>query len=196
MSMLPKIAAARVGFLAGLILSALVVGTATGHATPITYNVNQTIGSGSVTGTIQTDGAMGVLSVGDILAWNLELNGVSASYNLTSPSSSVFLVGSDVTAVGSHLYFNYSATDGGYLLFQQVPFSGSQYYCDQALGGGPCIQGASVVPQYYTDPSAQIVSMSGNQIIGTTAAIPEPGTLSVMGLSLVGLGLARRRRPR
>ncbi len=102
--------------------------------------------------------------------------------------------GSDVTATPTDLYFNFSGTDGGYFAFQEHPFTGFNYYCDQAFGGGQCIQGASVVPQYYTDTSAQIVPETGNQIIGT--AIPEPTTLPLVGLSLAGIGFARWRRAR
>jgi hypothetical protein len=179
------------GFLAGLVLSTMMVLQAGPcSATPITYTVGQAIGLGGVTGTVQTNGTTGVLSASDIVGWNLELTGVGAAFNLTSPASSVFLVGGDLTATATDLYFNFSASDGGYVLFQLVPFSGTQYYCDQALGGGPCLQGASVVPQYYTDPSAQIVPEGGNQVIATAAAdpVPEPMTLVLFGAGLLGLG--------
>jgi hypothetical protein len=45
----------------------------------IVYNVDRTVGMGSVTGTITTDGNTGTLGLGDFLAWNLTLNGVDAS---------------------------------------------------------------------------------------------------------------------
>ena len=48
-------------------------------AAAITYNVDQTIGAGTVTGDIQTHGTTGVLDNANIIAWNLELNGVGAS---------------------------------------------------------------------------------------------------------------------
>ena len=48
-------------------------------------------------------------------------------------------------------------------------------------------------PTYYTDPSSQIVPETRNQIIGT-AVIAEPATLSLLGFSLVGIGLARWRK--
>ena len=43
------------------------------QAAPITYNVNQTIGAGSVVGTVETDGTLGVLGTANFIAWNLAL---------------------------------------------------------------------------------------------------------------------------
>ena len=171
--------------------------SATGKASPITYSVDRTVGAGSVIGTIETDGATGVLSASGVLAWDLELNGVSASFNLTSgppPNSAVVVTGSDLTATATALSFNFSGTDGGYFLIQDGLFSGSQYYCDQALGGSTCLQGESVVPQYYTDSSAQIVSRTGTQVIGTATTVPEPGPMALGGLYLAAIAGATLRR--
>ncbi len=88
------------------------------HAAPITYNINQSIGGGNVVGTIQTDGAIGVLSSGNFVAWNLTLNGIGASYNITDANSVVQVQGSDTTATASNLFFDYSGADNGYLLFR------------------------------------------------------------------------------
>ncbi len=53
----------RTGFHLTVALTAMLVGVGanSASATPITYNVNQTIGGGSVTGTIQTDGTIGTI---------------------------------------------------------------------------------------------------------------------------------------
>ncbi len=164
------------------------------NAAPITYDVDQTIGAGSVMGTIQTNGATGVLDSADIIGWNLELNGVGASINLTNSNSVVDDVGSDVTATANDLFFNYSGADNGFLVFQVVLFSGNEYYCNAVTSQGfDCAPGASVVPQSHSDPSAQFELRTGNQIIGTVpSAVPEPSTLSVMLLGLAGIALAYR----
>lgn len=54
----------------GCISLGLVLGLLAGaaQAAPITYQVNRTIGLGSVTGSIETDGATGVLGGANILA--------------------------------------------------------------------------------------------------------------------------------
>jgi hypothetical protein len=90
------------------------------------------------------------------------LNGVGASFNLTNSNSGVFVSGSDVTATVTDLFFNYSGTDNGHLLFQVSFGNGFNYYCDSASLTALCFQGASVVPQEFTDPSAQFVSLIGN----------------------------------
>ena len=178
----------------GALVATTLLGISICAAAPITYNVNQTIGQGDVVGTIQTNGATGVLAAGDLLAWNLTLNGVGASYNLTNASSSILLVGSDLTATALNLFFNFSGADNGYLLFQESLFSGMRYYCD-ATAADTCLQGASVVPQSIFDPSAQNVPQSGNLVIGTAAtATPEPGSIVLLLTGVAGLAASRWRK--
>lgn len=69
-----------------LLLSAAMGATLLGGAgasANVIYTVDQIIGGGSVTGTMTTNGAIGALLPADFLSWNLELNGVRASFNLT-----------------------------------------------------------------------------------------------------------------
>jgi hypothetical protein len=176
---------------AALVASAAIAPAAS--ATAITYNVDQTIGLGSVVGTIQTDGAIGTLGASDITAWDLHLNGVGATFEITNSNSAVFLRGDDVTASASDLFFNYSGTDNGLLLFQQGLFSGNFYYCD-STASDECFQGATVTPGFVFDGTAQNVALSGNQIIGT--AVPEPATWAMVLVGFGGLGVAMRARRR
>src|SRR5581483_1130915 len=112
-------------------------------AAPITYNVNQTIGLGGVTGTIQTDGTIGTLATGNFTAWDLTLNGDGATYHITNADSVVLVVGTSATATATDISFNYSGGSGDFLLFQQGLFSGTHYWCN-ATTNGTCFQGASV----------------------------------------------------
>ncbi|HSZ49944.1 MAG TPA: PEPxxWA-CTERM sorting domain-containing protein [Caulobacteraceae bacterium] len=176
---------------AGASLAAALLIAGASYAADITYAVDQTIGGGSVVGTITTDGASGTLNGSDIVGWNLELNGVGASYNLKTTNSNAYVVGSDLTATPKDLDFNFSGGDNGYLLFQVIEFSGFNYYCD-ATSAVVCFQGKSVVPQEFDSPSAQNVPASGNQVIGT--AVPEPVTWATMLLGLCAVGGALRSR--
>jgi hypothetical protein len=186
------------GLGASVALLTMFLGVGVCGAATIIYNVNQTIGAGSLTGTIQTDGATGALGQIDVTGWNLQLNGVSASLNLTNGNSHVFLQGSDVTATATNLFFNFSGGDQGYLLFQVNFGSGAQYTCEATANTGVCAQGASVVPQTISNASAQFAAETGNQIIGTAAVagVPEPSTWAMMLLGFAGLGFAFRQSRR
>jgi hypothetical protein len=181
----------RIGLVASGALAAALLSAGSSGATSITYDVDQTIGLGSVTGTIQTDGNTGPLGAGDITGWNLELNGVAASYGLTNSDSSVYVVGSDLTATTTHLYFDFSGSDNGYLLFQVVEFSGNNYYCN-ATSSAVCLQGKSVAPQSFSDPSFQNAPALGVQVIAS--AVPEPAAWATMLLGMAAIGGALRGR--
>jgi hypothetical protein len=162
----------------------------------ITYLIDVTAGVGSVTGTVTTDGATGILGAGDFLAWNLTLNGnggVSTTITSADSGAAAFVQGADTTATASALSFNYSGLDNGYLLFQDNLFSGHTYWCN-AVSIGACFQGVSIAPQAYSDPSFVTVAVSGIQIIGVAPGpVPGAGLASLAALTLAGL-YARTRR--
>lgn len=171
-----------------------------GSASSITYTVNRTVGTGSVTGFIVTDGTLGVLSQSNIVNWSLSLYVPTSSptnYSLNGPSSgndsSVYLQGIDTTASATTLWFDFSGLDFGYLLFQYGVgiHDGYHYYCD-ATFSGICLQGETDAPQYYT--SGQTTTPSGNVVIGT--AVPEPGSLALLGSGILAAAGAVRRRLR
>lgn len=178
---------------AAALVAMTLLGVSVCAAAPITYNINQTIGQGSVVGTIQTDGAIGVLATGDVIAWNLTLNGLGATYNITNVNSAVKVTGNDFTATALDLSFNFSGADDGYLLFQDGQFSGMHYYCDATVDD-TCFQGASVVPEGFNDASAQNAARSGNLVIATAAtATPEPASIVLLLSGVAGLAASRWR---
>jgi PEP-CTERM motif len=184
----------RNGLIAGAALAFVCLGSAAASA-DITYIVDRTVGTGSVTGTITTNGATGTLNPSDFVAWNLLLTGAGGvSDRITNLDSGAVAwgYGSDVTATTTDLYFNFSGPYG-YMVFQDGFESGTHYYCD-ASAMSACFAGESVVPQSFTDPSFVNVAQSGNQIIG--AVIPEPSTWAMMLAGFAGLGLAGYRRAR
>ena len=147
-------------------------------ASATTYFMDQIIGTGSAVGTIVTDGATGVLSPSDFTAWDIRLNGANGvSYTITNldPGAQVWGAGSGVTADAAHIYFNFSP-GSDFLVFQDGQGSGSRYVCEANFNDvGSCLVGASVVPQYYLDASAQFDhALTGLQIIASAPA-PTPG---------------------
>lgn len=186
------------GRFAILLLSSATIAAATwaepAIADDTTYNVDQTIGKGAVVGQIETNGATGVLTTADITGWNLTLNGVGASLNLTSASgtSVVEVDGADLTATSKYLYFNFSGADSGFLLFQDKPSldSGNKYYCNNT-NNFTCEAGATVAPKNYLDPTAQNVAESGEQIIGTVGPVGILGPNPAVEASVLALADAR-----
>jgi len=178
-------------------LIVMLLGVAVCSASPITYSVARTIGVGSVSGFIETDGSLGVLSAGNVVDWNLVLNDGTYTFTLTGPlsrnNSVVFEQGADVTATATQLLFNFSGSDNGILLFQQGLFSGNTYYCDQA-GSYACFTGETVVANNVF-LTYQLASRSGNVVIGNAGSpVPEPGTLMMFGSGIVGLAAILPRR--
>src|SRR5450755_2433229 len=167
-----KVEGKTVGPQLALILVAMLFLVGVSTASPITYSVNRTIAAGSLTGTIQTDGTLGVLTAANITDWNLTLNDGISTFILTGPlsgnNSHVFVVGNDVSATAAALSFNFSGGDSGYFLFQVSFGSGQHYYCD-ATSAGVCSAGERVVPQSLP---GQLATPSGTVVIGVAGGPP------------------------
>ena len=179
----------------GVALTCSAFAAASPAAAQVTYQVDRTIGQGSVVGTIQTDGKSGVLAPADILSWNLKLTGAGgASVTLTSVggASANPFVGGDVSVSSNKLLFNFSGTDGGYFAFQANPgvASGNKYWCN-AVAAGACAKGDSVVPENYASPSAQYMDETGLQVLGLGGPLISERELL---LSLLSLMEARQRQ--
>jgi hypothetical protein len=149
----------------------------------ITYDVSLAIGTGGagIAGTITTDGKNGVIGASDITAWDLTGtgNGGSTLHIVNGPSVvevgnntnpfNVNLGTPDLTADANHIYFNFSATDGGYLAFQAGTnlFGGQRYIGFGANNNSDVYQGFSVVPGSVGDSADIHEGESRNQIIAS-----------------------------
>lgn len=169
------------------------------YAGDIVYGVDQTIGPGSVTGTITTNGTIGTLSAADIVSFDLTLNDGVNIATLSSPGT-VYVNkdacctaglpgGDDLTATAKDLMFNYSGTDSGDFVIVNSQFQ----LCYTAVSNcwGPTGVGMFNVGG---DGRSVYVAESGNQIIAT--AVPEPVTwaMILLGAGMVGGGLRFARR--
>ena len=90
------------------------------------YEINLSVGAGSVTGVIETNGANGELSASDIVDWNLLINNGAKSFNLLGPlsgnNSQGLVSGPGFTATPTGLFLDFSQRP--FALFQS-PFAGS-----------------------------------------------------------------------
>jgi hypothetical protein len=157
-------------------------------AANITYYVNLTIGSGTVTGNIVTDGKIGVLSQADIVGWNLLLNDGPSTWDLACCRASILFgfSGSDLSATTTQLLFNFSGTDNGTLeisdgsLDYDLCFSAStasqgSVFCN---GGSLSAAHSGETITFMTSPSVfnyQFTGLSGTQVIATTTATAPSG---------------------
>jgi hypothetical protein len=183
-----------------IMLSGLLACASLAQAGPITYTLTvTTIGSGTVTGSITTDGTLGTLTDADIIDWNIALKpNPGTPFTLFGPlsgnNSGYLSSGSNLSATATQLAFDFSLD--GFSLFQN-PAAGSSinYICFAGNGtlcgnfNGPSINDGTDVfgVNTQTEPLSSVV-------IGAAAGVPEPSTVGMLGLGLIGLGFARRFR--
>jgi hypothetical protein len=168
-----------------------VIGTTAATGTNKTYYVNLTIGAGSITGNIVTDGKIGVLGQADIVGWDLLLNDGTGAWDLACCTSSILFgfSGSDLSATATQLLFNFSGTDNGILeisdgsLDYDVCFSASTASQGSVLCNGGSLSAArpGETITFMTAPAVfnyPFTSLSGTQVIAATAA-PPPSTYNI-----------------
>ena len=161
----------------------------------IVYNLDRTIGAGTVTGFIETDGSIGVLGSSNITDWALTLTapnllgGPIVTLNASDTGSTTTVSGSSLTATTDALSFNFSA-DGhtDYMMFKV----GSVGYCIHN-----CLSGwQSEAIMRATSPSntdAAFTTPTGTIDIAVSA-VPVPAAVWLFGSGLLGLvGVARRK---
>ncbi len=159
------------------------------------YDVNLSVGTGSATGSITTDGLFGSLSASDILDWSIKLDGNPGNiFTLLGPlsgnNSQLAVNSSNFVASAGAITFNFSS--GGYVLFQNPSLgSGINYLCfasdlcgnfSNAINLGTNVFGVDTSPQ------------TGVQIVATANAnVPEPTTIALIGLGFASMAYRRRK---
>ena len=154
----------------------------------ISYNVDQKIGVGGVTGVIVTDGTTGILNAGNIKRWNLLLDTGSTRGILAGPNtaSRVFVAGSLLTATTHELSFGFSEGTGDFR-FRSTSHSDVHWiiHSNKSL---PFITGEQV--SVGIGSGEQFEKRQGTQVIATTGSaspIPEPSTALLLLTGLAGV---------
>lgn len=164
----------------------------------LVYSVNRTIGAGSVVGTITTDGTQGVLATNNITGWSLTIDegDGSGSFGLTFANSQRLVSGSALSADADSIDFDFDLAGNHSLIFQNPAIgSGLNLWCVEtnACSGFSGPREAVSITNFATQA---VAARSGLVPIATIAAVnvPEPTSLSLVGLALLGLSATRARR--
>jgi hypothetical protein len=168
----------------------------------ITYDLNAPLIAGSTaTGTITTDGDIGTIGVTDIVDWNITLTDGAGTFDLTGPlsgnNSGILSQGSDLTATSSNLSFNFSADDGGRLIFENPSIgSGGPALCYASTDDcTPAIAVGINITTQNGEGDVNNTIESGTEVIASAgSSTPEPGSFGLLGIGMVGVLRMMRKR--
>jgi hypothetical protein len=188
--------------LLGLIVGTVLFGVTSATANTI-YNVSDTTGTLTVSGTITTDGNTGLLVAGDILNWDMTVC-CSAKYptpsggGKLSPSAnlgSIYFFGDALSATPTSLIFNFSSTTPAGFSFTDLETTVTASWLKNFDGSliGLVLDLNDTLRYELTEISTR----SGSQIIATSLSpIPLPAALPLFATGLGALGLLGWRRKR
>ena len=180
MTFRPSIAVAGVSL-------ALLTGAA--HAAPITYNLlSQNVDGVVTSGTITTDGTIGVLGTSNITAFDIVLTqGGLGQLTLTNKTASQNIIGSNLSATSNGLSWNYSGGVG-------AEFSVATNASPNTLAQFHLYTNRTDVDFGQVEHFAY---MSGVQQVASVSAVPLPSAAPMFGAALLafaGLGYAAKRK--
>ena len=172
-----------------IIIGAIAVSGATRISVAATFDVDVSVGPGSVTGQIVTDGVIGTVLPMNVLDWNLTVNDGSTSLILLGPLSganSGFDGDAGLLETATQLLFDFGASTLHYGEFCLPTCSLGWSYVSFGHGIG----------EHLVSTNDQIIAgdkLTGIGIIGELASAPLPSAVWLFGTALGGMGLAQRR---
>ena len=173
---------------------------ATSANAAILYNVNRVIGGGSITGTIETDGTLGVLGNANVTGWSLTLSspnlGTGPVDTISLATGSHTIIGTAFTATATELFFDFDAGPTNIAIFFGA--SGNLWCMD--AGGCGTLGPGDLMGVNNSGLLAEKSEPSGNVVVASTApggptvALPEPSTLAFFAFAFAAIAAARRQK--
>lgn len=161
-----------------------------------TFLLDLDVGGQNVTGFIETDGTIGVLSVGNIVNHSFSFAGKTFTPRSAGlPGLRVNFNNSSLVASSTALTYDFTSTNLGYALFWGYT-SGDElgYLCFQ---NDSCYSNTPSIGIGY-DPRVSGPALTGRQTVAVaenvTAAVPEPGTWLTLILGFFAIGASMRWR--
>lgn len=154
----------------------------------IIYNlIPQNVSSVLVTGSITTNGTLGILSSADILGYSITLQQPSNPGAPTQTLSSTDPVGAGFFVMGNYLTATSSAISWNFA---------------QGVGAEASLYGSNTITQWHLYTNRIDVDFAGTEYASyrdgveqvALAAVPEPGSLALLGFAAGAMAWQRKRR--
>jgi len=169
----------------------------------ITYVVDHSYGSGSVMGTITTDGATGPLADSDFVSWDLTISdGTNSAILNTGDSVEANSVDNNIYATTTDLLFNFGPPSTTFYFYDNTSTSSICWSssgasgCNISVPSADSTPGASIVIGNNADGDQIIAPLSGEAYVIGVASVPEPAAWALMLVGFGGLGAALRSKRR
>ena len=162
-----------------------------------TYVANRTVGAGSISFSLTTDDTIGMLSVGNVVDYDITITNGANTINFKPGNASIYVFGSALSATLTDLNFDYAGAAGSFLVFNRGAGIGD-HYCFETSG---CSGVYNQAESFRVGQSGSFIgeSRSGVQAIASVASVggvPEPAAWALMmgGFGAAGVGMRYRRR--
>lgn len=157
------------------------------HADAVYNFIPQNVGGVMMTGSITTNGTIGILSSADILGYSISLQQASnpgaptQTLSSTDPVGAGFFVqGNYLTATASGMFWNFA----------------------QGVGAEASVYGSNTITQWHLYTNRIDVDYQGVEYASyrngieqfAIASVPEPGSLALLGCAVAGMAWQRKRR--